>query len=324
LNVLELRDLVVDYKTQSGKIRAVAGVSLSVPANATLGLVGESGCGKSSLARAIVGLTPAAGQLLLSSLELDLHRHETAKLVRRRVQMVFQDHSSSLNPRMTVFAVLSEALGIHQRSLSRRERQREAERLIDVVTLDVTALRRYPHELSGGQRQRVAVARALAAKPDLLIADEMTSALDVSVQAVVLNLLRDVQAKLGMSCIFISHNLAAVRYMSDIVAVMYMGRIVECAAVTNLFGDPQHPYTRALIASIPGESAAARGRSLGELPDLRRPPKACRYQTRCSEGPLVRDDRSICREIDPQVSARSRRHLASCHFAPPESATSTR
>jgi peptide/nickel transport system ATP-binding protein len=305
---------------------AVDDVSLTVPSGRVVGLVGESGSGKSSLARAAVGLTPMShGRLLIDG-----------EPIRRRtgagtppIQMVFQDPYGSLDPRMTVAASIREAM---PRSV-RRDRVRareEIERLLALVNLDATRMNSRPSQLSGGQRQRVAVARALAGSPRVVIADEITSALDVSVQGTVLNLVRDVQRDLQLSMLFISHNLAVVRYVSDILAVMYLGRIVEMGPTEQVLSDPQHPYTKELLAAIPQRGGdllalhdvdpALRAVADHEAPDLHAPPPGCRFHTRCEVGPLVLAAREICRDLDPQVSAHGRQHHAACHFAPTETA----
>jgi oligopeptide/dipeptide ABC transporter ATP-binding protein len=228
--------------------------------------------------------------------------------------MVFQDPQSSLNPRLTVASMLEETLA--RRGLARSRRRTEALRIVDLVGLGSRALERYPHQFSGGQRQRVAIARALAVEPQVVIWDEVTSALDVSVQATILNLLSALQRELGLSYIVISHDLAVVRVMSDVVAVMYLGRVIEQAETDALFESPRHPYTQALIASLPtltGERA--RAPVAGDIPDPRRPPEGCRFHTRCPVGPLVRADRTVCLERDPHELADADEHRAACHFA---------
>ncbi|MET9529891.1 MULTISPECIES: ATP-binding cassette domain-containing protein [unclassified Streptomyces] len=228
--MMKINDLTVKY----GRFTAVDRVSLDVPAGSALGLVGESGSGKSTLARAVAGLIPCRGTI--------------TGVDKTRIQMVFQDPYSSLNPRMNVGRSIAEGIGPRLRSSAR---QTEVVRLLDLVALPAAAVEKYPRELSGGQRQRVAVARALAAKPDLLIADEITSALDVSVQGAVLNLIRELRSELGLSMLFISHNLAVVRYVTDTVAVMRAGRLVEAGTVDEVIGSPQHPYTRTLLDAVP-------------------------------------------------------------------------
>jgi peptide/nickel transport system ATP-binding protein len=255
---LELQDLRVVYGHGREPFVAVDGIDLAVPEQGTLGLVGESGSGKSTVAKALLGLTPVQrGCMRLFGAELRLDRRRDVRAVRRTVALVSQDPYTSLNPRMRIAATLGEALTVHRR-MSRAERRRESARLLEAVELPQNALERYPHEFSGGQRQRIAIARALATRPRVLVADEITSALDVSVQASVLNLLREIQREHGLTCLFISHNLAVVRYMSDSVAVMYHGGIVERADNAELFTRPQHPYTQTLIDAVPDESPAPR------------------------------------------------------------------
>lgn len=314
--MLEIANLVVKFGTGSDTLTAVDGVSLHVPRGGTLGLVGESGSGKSTIAKAIVGLLPiAGGEIRLDGIDHTSHRARNSAAYRRRVQMVFQDPHSSLNPRMTVEAALLEALG-RRGKLPRLERRQEVLRVLELVGLGESALARYPHEFSGGQRQRIAIARALSVKPELIVMDEVTSALDVSVQATILNLLRSLQDELGLSYLFISHDLAIVGLMSDASAVMYLGRLVEGTRTEELFVEPRHPYTRALIASVPRFGVPRLHVPVrGDLPDPRRPPSGCRFHTRCAVGPLHRPERQICREVDPQAIAPEMPHAAACHFA---------
>ncbi|MEU1973106.1 ATP-binding cassette domain-containing protein [Microbacterium sp. NPDC019599] len=247
MSELRLEDVTVRFGSGRSETTAVDGVSLTVPDGEVLGLVGESGSGKSTIARAAVGLVPlAAGRILLDGAPIDV-RHG-----RRPLQMVFQDPYSSLDPRMTIGASIAEIL---PRGLRRAERRDEVARLLELVHLDATRAQAYPGQLSGGQRQRVAIARALAGRPDVLIADEITSALDVSIQGSMLNLVRELQAELGLSMLFISHNLAVVRYVASRVAVMSGGRIVEEGPTAEVLADPKDPYTQQLLAAIPGRSA---------------------------------------------------------------------
>jgi peptide/nickel transport system ATP-binding protein len=240
--------------------------------------------------------------------------------LKRRVQMVFQDPFSSLNPRMTVGAAIAEAAGTGRRA-SRAVRAKEVEDLLELVHLDPAVMRELPSRLSGGQRQRVALARALAVRPDVLIADEITSALDVSVQSAVLNLLRDLRTRLGISILFVSHNLATVRYVSDTLAVMYLGRLVEAGPAGALVSEPQHPYTRSLLDAVPRLGVSIRDVGTSTLdavepPDPRHPPSGCHLHPRCPVGPMVDPTRQICIEADPREGARERVHRAACHFAP--------
>jgi peptide/nickel transport system ATP-binding protein len=313
---LRLEGVTVRYGTGSSALTAVDAVDLVVLKGKTLGLVGESGCGKSTVARAIVGLVPiVSGRLSLDGVDHTAERSRSARAFRRRVQMIFQDPYSSLNPRMSVGDAITEVLATRA-DVPRSSRRAEALRILDLVRLPATALVRYPHQFSGGQRQRIAIARALAVKPDIIVNDEVTSALDVSVQANVLNLLRDLQRELSLSYLFISHDLSTVRYMSDAVAVMYLGRVVEDATTEDLFREPKHPYTRALIASIPKLGEKRRPAPVaGDLPDPRHPPPGCRFHTRCPIGPLRYPERTICIEQDPQAIAATQPHRAACHFA---------
>ncbi|MBD0671462.1 ABC transporter ATP-binding protein [Streptomyces sp. CBMA156] len=251
MTALTVHDLTVRHHGAHGQVTAVDGVSLDVPSGTTLGLVGESGSGKSTLARAIVGLTPVhGGRILLDGQELRGHTVRARRRLGRRVQVVLQDPDTALNPRMTVRQALTEAATAHHR-LDRNARTGRVDALLALVDLDPGLADRLPGHLSGGQRQRVAIARALAVGPGLLIADEITSALDVSVQASVLNTIRRLQRRLGLTMLFIGHNLPAVCYVSDVVAVMHRGRLVETAPTDDLVRDPRHPYTRALLASVP-------------------------------------------------------------------------
>lgn len=314
---LEVQALTVRYGQGRRALTAVDGVDLKVPVSGTLGLVGESGCGKSTLARAIVGLAPVvSGKILLDGVDHSAQPQREARRYRRRVQMIFQDPYSSLNPRMTVSDMMQEALYIRGLRGSGSDRNKEAVRILELVGMSRHALNRYPHQFSGGQRQRIAIARALAVGPEVIISDEVTSALDVSVQATILNLLKELQREFGLSYLFISHDLSVVRYISNHVAVMYLGQVVESAPVADLFARPRHPYTRALIASIPHLSDSKQAAPLaGDLPDPRTPPSGCRFHTRCPIGPLAHPERTICIEEDPQAIAKGESHRAACHFA---------
>jgi peptide/nickel transport system ATP-binding protein len=292
-----------------------------VPEQTIIGLVGESGSGKSTLARALVGLVPiAGGEVLLDGAAVRLNRTRHVSGLKRRVQMVFQDPFASLNPRMTVGAAIAEAAGAGRRS-SRTVRAKEVEELLELVHLDPAVARELPGRLSGGQRQRVALARALAVRPEVLIADEITSSLDVSVQSAVLNLMRDLRARLGISILFVSHNLATVRYISDELAVMYLGRLVEAGPTQALVAEPQHPYTRSLLEAVPQLGVSIREVGISTLdavepPDPRHPPSGCHLHPRCPVGPMVDPARQICIDTDPRAGADERAHRAACHFAP--------
>lgn len=315
--MFEVKNLSVEYGRGNRRLTAVDDVSLSIETGQTLGLVGESGCGKSSVARSLVGLVGVAGgQILLDGEDWTSLRARNSRRYRRLVQMVFQDPYSSLNPRLSVGAVLDDALLV--RGTPRRERRAQAADHLAKVGLGSRVLGRFPHELSGGQRQRVAIARSLCLQPQLLILDEVTSALDVSVQAVVLNLLVELQHELEFSMLFISHDLSVIKMMSDTVAVMYLGRIVERAESVDLFEVPTHPYTEGLIASAPklGSEPLRQGALRGDLPDPRNPPAGCRFHTRCPVGPTVNPERELCLTADPQMGAAGRCHQAACHYAP--------
>jgi oligopeptide/dipeptide ABC transporter ATP-binding protein len=297
---------------QQHLLHAVDGVDLTVRRGEALALVGESGSGKSTLARAIAGIQPVnRGQLRLDGKVLPARRRSRAD--QRRVQMVFQDPYSSLNPRLTVGGILRELLRVHH-VVPRDQVESRARELLRMVGLPEDAIGARPRQFSGGQRQRVAIARAIALQPELLVADEPVSALDVSVQATILNLLQDLRAELGLTLLFISHNLAVVRHLCDRVAVMYMGRIIEVALTEELFSNPRHPYTAGLLAAIPrmtpsDEDAAPAVR--GDPPSPLRLPAGCRFRTRC---PIAQQ---VCAEQDPALSRSSTdpEHSAACHFA---------
>ena len=290
-------------------LRAVDGVDLTIGRGEALGLVGESGCGKSTIARCIVGLyKPTAGEVRFNGAVLQRERSE-----RRHMQIVFQDPYSSLNPRMTVRQVLAELLRVHE-MVPAGQIDARCRELIDLVGLGSQCLHAHPRQLSGGQRQRVSIARALALEPELLVADEPVSALDVSVQANVLNLLERLREQLGLTLLFIAHNLAVVRHVCDRVAVMYLGRIVEEASTEELFSSPRHPYTQGLLKAIPrlvpGRASGAVAVA-GDPPSPIHPPSGCRFHPRC---PLAQP---VCHEQDPALVAGpgASAHLAACHFA---------
>ena len=313
MNKLDVRDLVVRY----GQLTAVDGVSFGIPAGGTLGLVGESGSGKSTIARAIVQLARVArGQIVLDNKDITFARGADLSAMRSRIQMIFQDPYSSLNPRLSVGAMIDEVLQRH-RDLNAAQRRQEVGRLLEMVALDPLFADRYPHQFSGGQRQRIAIARTLASQPELVILDEVVSALDVSVQAEILNLLRELQREFHLSFLFISHDLSVVRYMSDSVCVMYLGQIVEWKETEELFRQPEHPYTQGLIDSIPKMIAGGDPNRIplsGEIPDPHFPPPACRFHTRCPFGPLAHPERTECREDDPHLLIDKSNHYAACHF----------
>lgn len=294
-------------------VKAVDKVSLTLYPGRTLGLVGESGCGKSTLARMATGLlAPSSGEVLLLCRPLKAwSAHERAGLI----QMVFQDPFSSLDPRQTVGAAVAEPIMLAAKaaghSLSRAEMRTRVEGILSRVGLQPEHINRYPHEFSGGQRQRVAVARAVAAKPQALVCDEPVSALDASVQAQVLNLLKDMQESMGISYLFISHDLGVIGFMSDDVAVMYLGRVVEEALCGEIFSHAAHPYTEALMAAAPSRNLSRRGRTAllaGEMPSPLSPPSGCAFHPRCPYA------RPLCREEDPPVVFINQSHTVRCHF----------
>ncbi|MDI6029172.1 ATP-binding cassette domain-containing protein [Corticibacterium sp. UT-5YL-CI-8] len=308
--VLETNDLTVHHKTPRGPLRAVDGISIQVEAGETLGLVGESGCGKSTLARCVVGISkPTSGTIMLGDLEIkDGSRHRFQRA--RSVQMVFQDPSGALNPRLTVERLIEEPLKVHGLGKKAERKARVAE-LAAQVGLSDYHLARHPHELSGGQRQRVSIARALALEPGLLVCDEAVSALDVSVQAQVLNLFVDLQKRLNVAYLFISHDLSVVRYISHRIAVMYLGRIVEVGPAEEVWNRRNHPYTRALIDAIPDEAVRRDDIALldGDVPSPVNPPSGCTFRTRC---PYARER---CAAEVPVLRDRGNRLQVACHFA---------
>lgn len=267
-----------------GHVRAVDGVSLSIARGESLGLVGESGCGKTTLARTVLGLDPSySGSVVFDGIELTGRNERELRPLRQDLQAIFQDPFASLNPRMTVSGIVTEGMLQHG-VIDSSERDAAATRLLEEVGMNEDALHRYPHEFSGGQRQRISVARAISLKPKLVICDEAVSALDVSVQAQVINLLMDLRARHGLSYLFISHDLSVVRHISDRIAVMYLGRIVECGDSREVIDRPRHPYTRALVSSIPRVGVDKQKRIVleGDVPSPSRPPSGCRFHPRCS------------------------------------------
>jgi peptide/nickel transport system ATP-binding protein len=297
-----------------GFVSAVADVNFTIRSGETLGLVGESGCGKTTIGRLVVGLEkPTSGEVWFDGKDLAKSSGREYRRERRKIQLMFQDAYASLDPRMRAGAILQEPLAA-QRIGSRSERRQRVAEMLDQVGLPAAAAERYPHEFSGGQRQRLGFARALMLSPDLIVADEPVSALDVSIQAQVLNMMSDLQRELGLTYLFISHDLAVVRYLSTQIGVMYLGKLVEIGPADDVYARPAHPYTRGLLDSAPvadpeTELAKVKAGVSGELPSAIHPPTGCRFRTRC---PLAED---ICAEVAPPLrSFPGRGHLAACHF----------
>ncbi len=310
--LLEVVGLTKHFRSGSGTVRAVDGVSFRLAAGETLALVGESGCGKSTTARMVLRLIePSDGSIRFDGQDITAEDGAAMRKLRRRMQIVFQDPFASLNPRMTVSATLEEPLLLHGYG-DKAARQARVMELLSLVGLRAEHAGRYPHEFSGGQRQRIGIARALALEPALVVCDEPVSALDVSVQAQVVNLLRDLQERLGLSYLFIAHDLAVVKHVATRVAVMYLGRIVEIASRDALFDQPLHPYSRALLAAIPRPDPASRlGRQVpgGDVPNPIDPPSGCHFHTRC---PFVIDR---CRSEAPALRSVAPGHQSACHRA---------
>lgn len=298
----------------SGLIRAVDGLDFVVREGETLALVGESGCGKSTVGRLVLRLIePSAGKVRFEGDDLLALYPDQMRMRRRRLQIIFQDPYASLNPRMTVGAMLSEPLFLHRLAGNKARRRERVGELLELVGLRPDHARRYPHEFSGGQRQRLAIARALAVEPRLIVADEPVSALDVSIQAQVINLMRSLQQRFGLSYIFISHDLAVVKHIADRIAVMYLGKIVETATTDELFRRPRHPYTRALLSAVPlPDPTAVRERALleGDIPSAMNPPSGCRFHTRC------RFARESCRIDAPELTDDASGHATACPWWP--------
>ncbi len=315
MNLLDVKDLKVSFPVAGGLfgrpkawIRAVDGVSLSLKPGETLGLVGESGCGKSTTARAILRLVePDSGSILVDGIDVRTQPREELRLFRRRMQLVMQDPMAALDPRRTAFQAVAEGLEVHGLA-PRNEWRNRVRALFELVGLSDDQLDRHPHEFSGGQRQRIGIARALAVEPKLLVLDEPVSALDVSVQAQIVNLLEDIQERTGVGYLFVAHDLGVVRHISDRIAVMYLGRIVEEGPAEEICRDPRHPYTRMLLSSIPSMS---RGREaavppMGELPSPSNPPSGCAFHPRC---PIVQD---TCKKERPTLLESGEGRLCAC------------
>jgi oligopeptide transport system ATP-binding protein len=317
--LVEVRDLVKHFPVTGGvllreiaRVHAVDGVSLAIQPGETLGLVGESGCGKSTLGRLILRLEePTSGQVLFEGEDILAYDPERLRKMRGEMQIIFQDPFSSLNPRKSVAHIVGEPLLVHGVK-SRAEREKRVERLLEVVGLRREHMRRYPHQFSGGQRQRIGVARALALNPKLIICDEAVSALDVSIQAQVINLLQDLQSEFGLTYLFISHDLSVVEHISDRVAVMYLGKIVELCDKKTLYSNPLHPYTQALLgaAPVPDPHRVITHTILkGDVPSPINPPSGCRFHTRCPYA------EQLCKDHEPELRELASGHTAACHFA---------
>jgi peptide/nickel transport system ATP-binding protein len=319
--LVQVRELVkhfpitrgIIFQSKIGAVKAVDNISFDVMRGETLGLVGETGCGKSTTARLLVRLLdPTAGQILYEGEDIALRKGDGLKALHREMQMIFQDPYSSLNPRKTVGSIIAEPFAIHGLYGASGERKQRVQELMDRVGLNPEHYNRYPHEFSGGQRQRIGVARAIALEPKLLVADEPVSALDVSIQAQVLNLLRGLQHDMGLTLIFIAHDLSVVRHMCDRVAVMYLGKVVEIGPNEPLYRFPRHPYTGALLSSVPvpepGEGKRERALLSGDVPSPANPPSACRFHTRCPKA------QAICSQDEPLLEDKGTGTRAACHF----------
>ncbi|WP_449539471.1 ABC transporter ATP-binding protein [Ferdinandcohnia sp. Marseille-Q9671] len=319
--ILELQDVKKYFPIKAGllqrnvgNVKAVDGVSLKIKKGETIGLVGESGCGKSTTGRTIIRLyEPTDGKIIFKGKDIThMSESELRKTVRRDIQMVFQDPFATLNPRKTLRSIIKEPLITHN-LYNAKEREEKVKELMETVGLNSSFINRYPHEFSGGQRQRIGIARALALNPELIIADEPVSALDVSIQAQVINLMEDLQEEFGLTYIFISHDLSVVRHISDRVGVMYLGKMMELAEKEDLYAEPLHPYTQALLSAVPvpkSKGSIKRERIVlkGELPSPSNPPTGCVFHTRC---PAATD---ICRQLVPEFKEVKTGHFVACHL----------
>jgi oligopeptide transport system ATP-binding protein len=321
--ILEVRDLVkhfpvrvgVLFKHTIGHVRAVDGVSFELKKGETLGVVGESGCGKSTLAQVLMRLEPpTSGTATFEGKNIFAMRGSELRRLRRNIQIVLQDPYTSLNPRMTVGDIVGEPFEIHPEVAPKASRRDKVRELLDVVGLNPEHINRYPHQFSGGQRQRIGIARALALRPKVIICDEPVSALDVSIQAQVMNLLGELQNEFGLSYVFIAHDLSVVRHLSDRVAVMYLGKLVEIGTEDEIYERPMHPYTQALLSAVPVPDPTVRGqrqviRLEGDVPSPVDPPSGCRFRTRCWKAA------EICANEEPELISREGGHPSACHFA---------
>jgi oligopeptide transport system ATP-binding protein len=327
-DLIEVRDLKmyfpvtkgIIFQRQVGAVKAVDGVSFTIKKGETLGLVGESGCGKSTTGRAILQLhRPTAGEVLFQGTDLTKLHGEAMRRMRRKVQMIFQDPYASLNPRMTVGSIISEPMQIHN-LVDRSHRNQRVQELLETVGLNPYFANRYPHEFSGGQRQRIGVARALAASPQFIVADEPVSALDVSIQAQIVNLLEDLQEQFNLTYLFIAHDLSVVKHISDRVAVMYLGKIVELASRDTIYEEPLHPYTKALLSAVPIpdpviEKKRERIILTGDVPSPINPPTGCHFHTRFQYA-----IKGVCDVVEPAFEDKGSDHFVACHLYTPEGA----
>ncbi|MGA3539493.1 ABC transporter ATP-binding protein [Micromonosporaceae bacterium DT194] len=322
--VLETKDLVkhfplttgILFKKQIGAVQAVDGINLQLRRGETLGIVGESGCGKSTLARLLVGLeTPTSGAITVRGKDISRLRGGEMRRYRRNIQLVMQDPYTSLNPRMTVGDIIGEPFDIHPEVVPKRDRRRKVQELLELVGSNPDHINRYPHQFSGGQRQRIGIARALALQPEIIVCDEPVSALDVSIQAQVVNLLKRLQNELGLSYIFIAHDLSVVRHIADRVGVMYLGKIAEIGTEDEIYERTTHPYTQALLSAVPVPDPKLRGLRdqivlEGDVPSPADPPSGCRFRTRCWKA------QDICAVESPALTVRpGSDHPSACHFA---------
>ncbi len=318
--LLEVKNLVKHFpirggilKREVGRVHAVDGVSFTLAAGETLGVVGESGCGKSTTGRCVLRLIePTSGEVTFQGRSVTGATKDELRALARDMQIVFQDPFASLNPRMTVSAIVGEALVIHKLAANAKEREDRVVQLLETVGLGADHLRRFPHEFSGGQRQRIGIARALAVSPKLLVCDEAVSALDVSIQAQVINLLEDLRERFALTYVFIAHDLSVVEHISHRVAVMYLGRIVEIAPARQLYTNPLHPYTEALLAAVPIPDPAIKRRRVplqGDVPSPIHPPAGCHFHTRC---PIAK--KGLCDREAPPLKTATEGHTVACHL----------